>query len=91
MVTIECARCHERKHATAYAVFAKTRDRAANNRVLSVERDTVCRRCRSEMHRGVPDDVVRWRNREIALERQLAKVRAKIRSLTAVRGPQEVA
>lgn len=75
-----CARCGHLKGLGAYAVFAKKED-PATRRTLYVERDEVCRKCRGEQYRGVPDEIVRYRNREAALVQQLARVRAKIRHL----------
>lgn len=77
---LPCARCGAQKALAAYAVFAEKRDRVTG-RVLYVERDDTCRRCRGEMYRNVPDAIVKWRSREASLVRQLKTVRAMIRSL----------
>ena len=92
MLTITCARCQARKHVSAYATFANPRDWSTQTgRRLAVVRDDHCRRCRSEMYRGVPDEVIKWREKEARLMKQLTKVREKIRALTAVSGPQGAA
>lgn len=80
MIVLQCARCRQRKGVSGFAVFAQKRDRLTG-KVLYAERDDTCRKCRAEVYRGVPDEIVRWRTKEASLIQQLARVRAKIRTL----------